>query len=76
MKKKRVIQRHHLVYPSPDRPEQEWTMPIFKGEHEISTKMQLYTRRSVSKGFLKWLLFFVLRNEDRAIDLDNIGKEE
>jgi hypothetical protein len=76
MKKKRVIQGHHLVYPSPDHPEQEWKVPIFKGEHEISSKMQLYTRKSVSRGFITWLKYFIVRNEDRAIDLNNIGKEE
>ena len=76
MKKSRIIQRHHAIYSSPEHPEQEWMLPIFKGEHECASKINLYTRKSVSRGFLKWLLFFVLRNEDRAIDLENIEKEE
>jgi len=76
MKKSRVIQRHHAIYSSLEHPEQEWMLPIFKGEHECASKINLYTRKSVSRGFLKWLLFFVLRNEDRAIDLENIEKEE
>jgi len=75
MKKPRVIQHHHAIYSSPEHPEQEWMLPIFKGEHECASKINLYTRKSVSRGFLKWLLFFVLRNEDRAIDLENVRKE-
>ena len=75
MKKSRIIQRHHAIYSSPEHPEQEWMLPLFKGEHECASKINLYTRKSVSRGFLKWLLFFVLRNEDRAIDLENVRKE-
>jgi hypothetical protein len=69
MKKERAINHHHLVYPSPEHPEQEWVLPIFKGEHEIATKMQLYSRKTVSLGFLQWLNYFNLRNWWRAVDL-------
>ncbi len=75
MKKARVIQGHHILYNSPDHPGQEWKVPIYRGEHQISTLMQLYTRKSVSKGFLKWLAFFIIRNEDRAIDLENTKEQ-
>ena len=64
--KGRVINNHHLIYPSPEHPEQERTVRIFKGEHEIATKMQLYTRKSLSAGFIKWLKFWIVLNEDRA----------
>ncbi len=74
--KNRAVNRHHLIYPSPEHPSQEWVEQIFKGEHEIATKMQFYSQKTVSKGFLKWLLFFVLRNEDRAINLENIKEEK
>ena len=67
--KKRVIQNHHLIYPSPEHPEQESTVLIYKGEHKICTDMQRFLRKSTSKGFCKWLRFWLALNEDRAIDL-------
>lgn len=76
MKKPRRIANHHWVYPSPDHPEQEHKEPIFFGEHECATKMTAYSRKTVSRGFLRWLRFFVLLNEDRAIDLAGVKKEE
>lgn len=66
----RVIQRHHAIYGSPEHPEQECVVPIFKAEHLIATKMQLYLRKSTSKGFCKWLRIWLAVNEDRAIDLE------
>jgi hypothetical protein len=69
MKKPRAINYHHLVYGSPEHPEQEWKLPIFKGEHEIATKMQLYSRKTVSLEFLMWLDYFKLRNWRRAVPL-------
>jgi len=66
---KRAIQNHHLIYASPEHPEQEEKVTIFKGEHELATKMKLYSKKTLSKGFLKWLRFFIILNEDRAIDL-------
>lgn len=66
---KQVIQEHHLIYPAPDRPEQEETVMLTKGEHKIATLMQWYCRKKVSKGFIKWLKFFLALNEDRAIEL-------
>lgn len=76
MKKPRVIQAHHNIYASPEHGQAEWVSKIYKGEHECISKINLYTRKSVSKGFLKSLLFFVLRNEDRAIDLEDIKDKE
>lgn len=76
MKKRRVVQGHHIIYASPEHPEQEWKLPIFKGEHECATKMQLYTRKSISRGFITWLKYFIVRNEDRAIDLDTLKEDD
>jgi hypothetical protein len=76
MKKPRVIQGHHAIYSSPEHPEQEWVNQVYSGEHELLGKMALYSRKTVSRGFLKCLLFFVLRNEDRATDLGRIRKEK
>ena len=70
MKKKRVIQRHHQIYASVDHPEQERIVRVFKGEHEILSKMQRYTRKRVSRGFLSSLALFIVLNYDRAEDLE------
>ena len=67
---KRVTQRHHLIYPTEEHPEQECVVRIFKGEHKIATDMQRFLRKTTSKGFCKWLKFWLAVNEDRAIDLE------
>lgn len=67
--KKVVIQHHHIVYPSPDRPEQELTVKLRKCEHLIATKTSWFCRKTVTKGFIKWMKCFIAMNEDRAIDL-------
>ena len=76
MKKPRVVQFHHLVYSSPEHHEQEWTEKIYKSEHLLATRMNWYCKKSVSRGFLRWLRFFILKNEDRAIDLAAVKEEE
>lgn len=76
MNKPRVLQFHHLVYPSRDHPEQEWTEKIYKSEHLLATRMNWYCKKSVSRGFIRWLRFFILKNEDRAIDLNSLGEKE
>jgi len=75
MKGPRAIQSHHQIYGSIEHPDQELVYKIFKGEHDLLTKMNWRSKKTVSKGFLKCLLFFILRNEDRAINLENIVKE-
>ena len=67
-KGKLVVQRHHIVYASPDHPEQELTVRVGKGEHLILGKLNLYTRRRISRGLIKALKVFVAMNEDRATD--------
>jgi hypothetical protein len=66
----RVVQAHHAVYGSPDHPEQEVIVRIYKGEHKIATDMQRFLRKTTSKGFCKWLKIWLACNEDRAIDLE------
>jgi len=68
----KVVQDHHWIYPSEKHPEQEYTEPVFKGEHQIITKIQWYTKKDVSSGFIRWLKFFCLMNEPRAIDIETI----
>ena len=68
----KTIQAHHFIYPSPDHPEQEHKESVFKGEHHVITRLQWYTRKEVSLGLINWLKFFVVLNEGRAIDIDNI----
>jgi len=68
--KKRVTQRHHQIYSSPDHPEQEKIVRVFKGEHECLTKMHRYSRRRVSRGFLSSLALFIVLNADRAEELE------
>lgn len=76
MSKKRITQYHHLIYPSPTHPEQEETVKIFKGEHQIVEMMKRYSRKNLSQGFIKCLRFFIVLNQDRALDLENIKEIE
>lgn len=62
--KGRAVQYHHLSYENP-----EWAVPIYKGEHELATKMNLYSRKTLSKGFIVTMLDFIGKNFDRAIKL-------
>lgn len=72
--KQRVVQRHHLVYGSPEHPEQERVVSVFAGEHQILSMMNLYTRKTVSEGFVTALKVFIALNESRAIPLDEFER--
>jgi hypothetical protein len=61
--RKVVIQKHHVTY-SP-----EVTVIIFRGEHEVLSKMQWYCRKKVSKGFIEALKDFIKKNEAKAVEL-------
>jgi len=63
-KSKRAVQEHHISYFP------EVKVAVFKGEHEILTKMHWYEKNSVSKGFITALKRWIRDNEDRAIDLE------
>ena len=69
MTKPRIIQSHHAIYGSPDHPEQECIVRIYKGEHKIATDMQRFLRKTTSNGFCKWLKIWLALNEDRAKEL-------
>lgn len=69
MSKKRIVNKHHVVYPSEKHPEQEWVEPMWKGEHQAFSRLCWYTRKTISKGLIKALKFFILRNEDRAEEI-------
>jgi len=58
------VQHHHRSY---DPPVIE---KVFKGEHFILARMNFYTRKKVSWGFLRSLTHFVKENKDRAIELE------
>lgn len=66
---KRVINKHHLIYLNDKHPEQEWIEVLFKGEHKCVSQLSWYTRKTISKGLIRSLKYFILRNEDRAIEL-------
>ena len=70
MKKKRAIHPHHAIYGTPEHPEQEKVLHVYAGEHQILTKIQWYTRKSVSRGFLAALALFIVLNSDRAEDIE------
>ena len=59
----RGVQRHHISY------EPEITVNIFQGEHELITKMERYSKRTVSTGFLRCLRRFIKENKHKAVKL-------
>ena len=76
MKKPRAVHGHHVIYPSKEHPEQELVYYVYAGEHELLGKANLYSRKTISRGFLESLRFFILRNESRAVDLGALAKKE
>lgn len=65
-RRKTVVQDHHITY------DPAWIVPVFKGEHEICSKIQWYCRKKVSKGFLLHLKHFIEERESTAIDLTKL----
>ena len=59
----RTINRHHISY------DPEITVDIFAGEHELITKMERYSKRTVSTGFLRCLRRFIKENKHKAVKL-------
>ena len=59
----RVINRHHIRY------DPEITVDIFSGEHQIMTLMERYSKRTVSKGFLRCLRRFIKENKHKSVKL-------
>ena len=69
MSKKRIVNRHHIIYPSEKHPEQEWVEVLGKGEHKCVSQLSWYTRKNISMGLIRTLKFFILRNEARAKEI-------
>jgi len=73
--KKRVQQRHHIVYG-----ENEETVLLYKGEHWQITKLDRVFRLSKTKryslGFLKALAAFYHLYGDGALDLEKERERE
>ena len=63
MKKKssQITQKHHISY------DPEWTAMITRTEHGITNKIGWH--KPITKGFLKILLAYCLRNWDEAVEL-------
>jgi hypothetical protein len=59
----RVVNTHHISY------EPEITVDIFAGEHQCITLMERYSKRTVSKGFLRCLRRFIKENKHKAVKL-------
>ena len=59
----RVVNKHHINY------DPEITVNIFSGEHECITKMERYSKRTVSKGFLRCLRRFIKEHKYKAVKL-------
>lgn len=67
--KTQVVNRHHIVYPSPEHPEQEYIVRVRKSEHLVLTRIQWYCKKQVSQGFITALKVFIALNESRAKEL-------
>lgn len=67
MPRKRVIQEHHIRYKSRDG--QDETVMLYKGEHQIISLINLYTRKKVSKGFIFTLERWLNENRNRGEDI-------
>jgi len=60
----RAVQTHHVSY------DPEVTVRLYKGEHEIMTKLNWYERKTVSAGFVRALKAWIALNEHRAEELE------
>lgn len=52
-----VVQLHHIYYE--EKNGKDLVVKVFRGEHYILTKMQQFSRKKVSKGFLYALREFI-----------------
>lgn len=67
----RVTQEHH-IFTKKEREEflKDLTGRVYKGEHLILSRLQWYSKGSVSRAFIWALKIFIAINEPRAIDLE------
>jgi len=61
MKKKTVVQSHHISYNPPIK------VYLYKGEHWLLT--QLGRRKHISKGFIQALKIWLTLHENEAIEV-------
>ncbi|MCM8782019.1 MAG: hypothetical protein NC828_03090 [Candidatus Omnitrophica bacterium] len=73
-KRKQIIQKHHVIYPSEKHPDQEYVVVVTKGEHMLLSKIDWFTRNFVSQGFITALEIFIAKNRSRAMNLELIEK--
>lgn len=66
-RRKRVVQEHHVKYAAQDGYDE--TVLVFKGEHHILTLLGLYTKNTVSTGFIYALKRWLTENEHRGMNL-------
>lgn len=59
----RVINRHHISY------NPEITVDIFEGEHQVIGLMDRYSKKTVSRGFIRCLKLFIEEKEKEAVEL-------
>jgi len=59
----RIIQRHHVSY------KPEVIVKIYKGEHEVLTKTERYSKKTLSAGFIRAMKSWIALNEHRAKEL-------
>jgi hypothetical protein len=57
MKKPSPRQNHHRSY---GIPEEEFTMPVRKGEHDVLSRLRMYCRKQMTEEFALNLLYEVL----------------
>jgi len=62
-KKERITNRHHISY------NPEIVVVIYRGEHEILTKIERYSKKTLSAGFIRALKSWIALNEHRAKEL-------
>jgi len=60
----RAMQVHHISY------NPEVTVTVYQGEHECLTKIDRYSRRTLSLGFIRALKAWIVLNEHRAEELE------
>jgi len=60
----RVIHKHHFSY------DPEIVIKVYAGEHQILTLINRYSKKTVSKGFIRNLKAWIALNEDRAEELE------
>jgi hypothetical protein len=64
---KQIIQKHHIIYKNDEHKQKDLTVDLYKGEHWCITQLQ--RRKYITKGFIKALKFWILINEDNAIEV-------